>query len=87
MFKNSVILTILPDVENLIETPIFNTPVSNELWVGCPQVDLLIGQSEEGSVEMRLDVIGAELIEGCMLLLRSGGDPCPGLLGKWKTNC
>lgn len=73
-------------MEDLIDTPIFHTPVANEFWMGCPKGDLLIGQFEKSRIEMGLDEIGAELIEGSILLPRPGGDWCPKMLENIKQS-
>ncbi len=61
-------------MENLVQTAILNIPVANQLRVGGTQVDLLIGQFEEGCILLWLDAVRAELIEGFVFLLRAGGE-------------
>lgn len=57
------VLTILPYMEDLVQATVLNTPVANQLRVGSAQLNLLIGQFEEGSVLLWVDAVGAELIE------------------------
>lgn len=61
-------------MENLVQAAILNAPVANQLRVGGAQVDLLIGQFEEGSVLVWADAVGTELIEGSVFLLGAGGE-------------
>lgn len=56
-------------MENLVEGSILHRPVANQLRVGGPQVDLLIGQFEEGSVLLWTDVVCTELVESSKFLL------------------
>lgn len=56
-------------MEHLVQAAILHTPVPNQLGVGGAQVDLLIGQFEEGGVLVRTDAVGAELVEGWRFLL------------------
>lgn len=69
-----LLLTILPDVEDLVQASILHTPVAQELGVSSTQVDLLICQLEEGSVLLWKDSVGTEFIEGPMLLLGPSGN-------------
>lgn len=68
-FLQETLLTILPDVENLIESAILHRPVANQLRVSGPQVDLLISQLEEGSILLRTNVVCTELVQCSMFLL------------------
>lgn len=61
-------------MEDLVQAAVLNAPVANQLGVGGTQVDLLIGQFEEGSVLVWTDAVGAELIEGCVFLLGASGE-------------
>lgn len=72
--KKKSVLTILPHVEDLVQAPVLNAPVANQLWVGGAQVDFLIGQFEEGSVLVWVDTVGAELVEGFVFLLGASGE-------------
>lgn len=63
------VLTILPYMEDLIQATVLDAPVANQLRVGGAQVDLLIGQFEEGSILVWADAVGAELIKGSVFLL------------------
>lgn len=66
-------------MEDLVEATVLNCPVANQLGVGGAQVDLLIGQLEEGRVLVWTDAVGSELVEGSLLLLGSGGQVGTGL--------
>lgn len=65
-------LTKLPDVDDLVDAAVLNIPVANQLRVGGAQVDLLIGQIEEGGGLTRTDAVGPELVEGSVFLLDAG---------------
>lgn len=67
-------LTVLPYMENLVEAAIFDSPVANQLRVGGAQVDLLIGQFEEGCVLFWSDTVGPKLIESSVFLLGTRGE-------------
>lgn len=72
--KKKQVLTILPYVEGLVQATVLNAPVADQLGVGSAQVDLLIGQLEEGGILIRADAVGAELIEGSVFLLGTGAE-------------
>lgn len=83
--KKKDVLTILPYMEDLVQAAILDTPVANQLRVGGAQVDLLIGQLEEGGVLVWTNVVGAELIEGFVFLLGAGGQVHTRLQRRGKT--
>lgn len=58
-------------MEDLIDASELHTPIAQELRVCGAQMDLLTGQFVKSCVKVWLDVVGAKLIEGSMLLLRS----------------
>lgn len=62
--KKKNVLTVLPYMEHLVQAAVLHAPVANQLRVSGAQVDLLIGQFEEGGVLVRTDAVGAELVEG-----------------------
>lgn len=66
-------------MEHLVQTAILHRPVANQLRVCGAQVDLLIGQFEEGGVLMGVDAVGAKLVEGFMLLLGASVETCTSL--------
>lgn len=68
------VLTILPYMEDLVQATVLDAPVANQLRVGSAQLNLLIGQFEEGGVLVRADAVGAELIECRVFLLGAGGE-------------
>lgn len=68
-------------MENLVQTSVLDTPVANQLGVGGSQVDLLVGQLEEGGVLVWTDAVGAELIEGFVFLLGASREAHTRLLG------
>lgn len=74
-FQQSI-LTILPNVEDLIQAAVLHTPVANQLRVGSAQVNLLIGQFDESSKLVWTDAVGAEFIKGSVFLLGAGGEVC-----------
>lgn len=59
-------------MKHLVEAAVLHAPVANQLGVCGAQVDLLIGQFEEGGVLVGPDAVGAELVEGAVLLLGAG---------------
>lgn len=61
-------------MEDLVQAAVLDAPVANQLGVSCAQVDLLIGQFEEGGVLVWTDAVGAELIESFVFLLGAGGE-------------
>lgn len=61
-------------MEGLVQATVLNAPVADQLGVGSAQVDLLIGQLEEGGILIREDAVGAELIEGSVFLLGTGAE-------------
>lgn len=61
-------------MEDLVQAAILHTPVANQLRVGGPQVDLLIGQFEEGGVLVGTDAVGPELVEGLVFLPGASGE-------------
>lgn len=61
-------------MEGLVQATVLNAPVADQLGVGSAQVDLLIGQLEEGGILIRADAVGAELIEGSVFLLGTGAE-------------
>ena len=65
-------LTILPDVEDLVEASVLHAPIAHELRVCRAQVDLLVGEAQERRILVWLDAICAELIECPVLLLVCG---------------
>lgn len=66
-----IALTILPDVEDLIEASILHAPIAHEFRMCNAQRDLLAGQLVKGCVQVWLDEIGAKFVESSILLLRS----------------
>lgn len=66
-----IALTILPDVEDLIEASVLHTPIAQELRMCGAQMDLLTGQFVKSCIKVWLDVVGAKFVEGSMLLLRA----------------
>lgn len=65
-----IALTILPDVEDLIQASILHAPIAHELRMCSAQMDLLAGQLVKGCVQVCLDEIGAKFVESSILLLR-----------------
>lgn len=60
-------------MEDLVQAAILDTPVANQFRVCSTQVDLFIGQLEEGGILVRADAVGAKLVEGRVFLLGPGG--------------
>lgn len=82
---SEIALTILPDVEDLIEASILHTPIAQKLRMCSAQVDLLTGQFVKGCIQVWLNVVGTKFVEYSVLLLRPSWDWGPGLLKERKN--